>query len=236
MSPIGFEIERLHALRGIKAGLLHLKWLRDATRLEIAVCRHELALKAGFKPDQPRVPKGNPEGGQWSGDGSGNGSPRGDPKDGPPKEPEDRPQTSRERTTILKEVARRIVQTGEEVVAIARMGTWLLTYLPEMRSYNDPPKTLEELQRAASTPAAGYDIHHIVEQNKKGQFGTEAINSPENKMLVPRLKHRDITAWYQTKNPEYGGMSPRDYLEGKSWNVQRAVGLRALIDVGVLKP
>ena len=33
--------------------------------------RGGLAAKAGFRPDQPRVPKGNPDGGQWTDEGSG---------------------------------------------------------------------------------------------------------------------------------------------------------------------
>ena len=35
-----------------------LKWLRDRTRFEIAMRRHGLALKYGYNPAQPRVPKG----------------------------------------------------------------------------------------------------------------------------------------------------------------------------------
>jgi hypothetical protein len=31
------------------------------------------ALKAGFDPNQPRVPAGNPDGGQWTGTGGGSG-------------------------------------------------------------------------------------------------------------------------------------------------------------------
>jgi hypothetical protein len=44
--------------------------IRDA-QAEIAMLRHELALRRKFRPDQPRVPAGNPDGGQWtSEDGS----------------------------------------------------------------------------------------------------------------------------------------------------------------------
>ena len=194
MLPIGFEIERLRALRAIKAALLELKWLRTATLFEIAARRHRLALKAGFKPDQPRVPKGNREGGQWTGDGSGNGNPQGGPKDDPPKKSEDRPGTSRVRTTILKEAARRVLQTGEEIMAIAQMGLWLRAYLPEIAPYNDPPKSLEELQQAASAPAPGYDRHHLVErtQGAKEGYSLEEINGPDNVVLIPRIKHWDI--------------------------------------------
>jgi hypothetical protein len=38
------------------------------------------------------------------------------------------------------------------------------------------------------------------------------------------------------ENPTYDGLSPREYLNGRNWNVQRAVGLDALRKVGVLKP
>ena len=37
------------------------------------LARFALATKAGFKPDQPRVPAGNPDGGQWTGGGGGGG-------------------------------------------------------------------------------------------------------------------------------------------------------------------
>ena len=112
------DIERLRALRAIKAALLDLKWLRAATRFELAVCRHALALKAGYRPDQPRVPKGEDGAGQWVDEG-GSGSPGSNPNSDPPTEPEDRPPTSRARTAILKEVARRVLQTRDEAAAIA---------------------------------------------------------------------------------------------------------------------
>jgi len=35
------------------------------TMLDMAMLRLHLALKAGFRPDQPRAPAGNPDGGQW---------------------------------------------------------------------------------------------------------------------------------------------------------------------------
>jgi hypothetical protein len=95
---------------------------------------------------------------------------------------------------------------------------------------------LNELQQAASTPTRGYDKHHIVGQNQVDHFTKEKIDSPENLVLIPRLKHQEINGWYQKKNPQFGGESPRDYLNGRSWAVQRAVGLQALIDAGVLKP
>jgi len=47
--------------RALRGKILRLKWLVAATRFEIAMHRHALALKAGFNPDQPRD-----EHGRWT--------------------------------------------------------------------------------------------------------------------------------------------------------------------------
>ena len=124
----------------------------------------------------------------------------------------------------------------DTALALGKVSAWLQTYSAEVESYRDPPKSLEDLQQAASTPRPGYDVHHIVERNQEYKFSKEVIYSRENEVLVPRLKHQEINSWYQKKNPAYGGESPRDYLNGRSWDVQRAVGLEALREKGVLKP
>lgn len=138
----------------------------------------------------------------------------------------------------MKEIARRIVRTGETVATIAKVARWVQTYSAEIGTYNDPPRSLDELQSAVSTMAPGYDIHHIVEQTaaERAGFAREIIDHPDNLVRVPRLKHQEINAWYQTKNDEYGGVSPREYLEGRSWAVRRAVGLDALKQFKVLEP
>jgi hypothetical protein len=72
------ELSRALALRAIDSQLLRLKWLAAATRFEIAMVRHARALKANFNPDQPRVPRGQPEGGQWMDAESSSGRQRND--------------------------------------------------------------------------------------------------------------------------------------------------------------
>ena len=68
------ELSRALALRAIEGGLLRLKWLAAATRFELALLRHDRALKYGYDPDQARVPRGSADGGQWtSGEGGGRG-------------------------------------------------------------------------------------------------------------------------------------------------------------------
>ncbi len=46
--------------------LLRLRWLAAAARLQLAMRRHDRALKANFNPNQPRVAAGNPDGGRWT--------------------------------------------------------------------------------------------------------------------------------------------------------------------------
>lgn len=43
-------------------------------RYEFAAVRFQLALRAGFNPNQPRVGRGNPDGGQWTDGGGGGGA------------------------------------------------------------------------------------------------------------------------------------------------------------------
>lgn len=120
----------------------------------------------------------------------------------------------------------------------AELSAWMRTYAPQIESYRDPPRSLEELKHAVSTPGPGYDIHHIVEQTQAEAdgFTRDIIDGRDNLVRVPRLKHHEINAWYQTRNNNFGGLSPRKYLRGGNWDVRRAVGLEALRIHGVLKP
>jgi hypothetical protein len=115
---------------------------------------------------------------------------------------------------------------------------WLSQYLPLVYSYLDAPKVLEELQENALSPQAGYNIHHIVEQTPAAQdgFTWSIVNGPDNLVLIPTLKHWQINGWYSTPNDEFGGLSPRDYLRGKSWDERVRVGTMALVQYGVLEP
>jgi hypothetical protein len=107
-----------------------------------------------------------------------------------------------------------------------------------IKSANDPEKTLEELQRpVGSASQAGYHDHHIVNQHdgNRNLFGDGRIDSRENLVRIPVLKHIDISAWYSKGNRDFGGLSPRDYLRDKDWDEQMRVGLDLLRDRKVLK-
>ena len=83
----------------------------------------------------------------------------------------------------------------------------------------------------------GYQDHHIVGQHadNRAQFGDSLIDSPENLVRIPTLKHIDISAWYSTRNDGFDGLSPGDYLRGKDWDEQMRVGLDRLRESKVLK-
>jgi hypothetical protein len=192
-----------------------------------------------YNPNQPRVPAGNPDGGEWTSEGgASNAKPirlAGPvPPSDPPEVPKERPKTSQERNRIGRELGR----WGGPIGALLQALPWLREHAERVDAYNDPPKTLEELQQAASTPKRGYDIHHIVEQTpaEHDGFPRSKIDDPDNLVRIPTYKHWDITSWYGTRNKDFGGLAPRDYLRGKDWAERRRVGLDALIDHGVLKP
>ena len=153
----------------------------------------------------------------------------------PPTIPMERPSTASERNDVARAAARWFAQNRGHAIEGA---DWFLEYERSVQAYLDPPKTLPELRQAVSAPKPGYDIHHIVEKTSAEQdgFPPSMINSPENLALIPRFKHWEITSWYMTKNDDYNGLSPRDYLRGRDWDERTRVGLRALIRHGVLKP
>ncbi len=236
----GYALRRMAAQH--KSQVLRVLSERALARFDLAYARFFGEEKAGFDPGQPRVPAGNPDGGQWTGVG-GQGARQvrlaGEwPSNEPPEIPKERPRTAQERNRIVKDVVRRLGKGAAVFGAIVAAAHWLNEYRAEIVAYRDPPKSLDELRESAATPRAGYDRHHIVEQTPAAQDGypRHMIDAPENLVRIPRLKHREINGWYQTKSKDFGGMSPRDYLRGKTWAERTKIGIDALIDHGVLKP
>jgi hypothetical protein len=242
MDRTSYEDRRvMRALDVIRANILRLKWLAAAARFEIALRNHDRALKAGFRPDQLRVPTGNPGGGQWTHEG-GEGSDRSQEARVTlaalklPRAPNSRPPTTKEQNRIARELTR--WGPGALASAIAEGASWLKEFGPVYFASFDSPKTLEELQQAVSDPRPGYDIHHIVEWATAAEGGSEdrLINAPENLVRIPRWKHWQLNSWYEKPNDDYGGMTPRAYARGKSWKIRDLIGLKGLVSIGVLKP
>jgi len=125
----------------------------------------------------------------------------------------------------------------------AQIASWVHDYGPYIQASLDAPQSLEDLQSAAQGPARrGYDVHHIVEQasGRSGEIPTELIDSGENLVSIPILRHWELNSWYQTPDPAFidgdgNPTTPREYLNGKGYDERRRVGLMGLRTVGVLK-
>jgi hypothetical protein len=121
----------------------------------------------------------------------------------------------------------------------AEAAYWAYKAYPYIKSYFDPPKTLEELRQ---NEKPGYDDHHIVERWSKNDGIPESkIESPDNIVPIPKLKHWEINKWLDTPNEELKddnevALTPRQFLKGKSWEERYNFGLKVLRDFGVLKP
>ncbi len=212
---------------------------------------------------KPREDKGQPGAGSSGGE-TGNEPPAsagGDEAGGahPSMEyrlpiPAERPATATDRYAVVRQTARWLRQAAalgalyapeprvKAVLLVIEGTAWLAEYWPEIRSYYlDGSKSLAELQAAVDDRQPGYEDHHIVE----GQYGSRSdqsnalrfgdrLESRENMVRIPKWSHVDISAWYSRLNPQYG-MTPREFLRGKSWAEQYAVGLEKLRDFGVLK-
>jgi hypothetical protein len=174
----------------------------------------------------------------------GIGHNQGPPLDEPPKIPPKLPDSVQAINDFLKAAARYLSRFPKNPrAAIFSAALFAIKWLSDksiayIEAYLDPPKTWEELQRDALNPQPGYDIHHPVEQTPARQdgFPESEIDGPNNRLRIPTLKHWEINGWYGTRNDEYGGLSPREYLRGKSWEERLRVAKEALIKFGVLKP
>ncbi|MCX7306213.1 MAG: hypothetical protein NTV73_18045 [Hyphomicrobiales bacterium] len=96
--------------------------------IQLPVVRlQNLARKAGFRPDQPRVPAGNLDGGEWV-DEDGDADLiliGGDPED-ISKFPEKPPPTTRERNVWAIRVAKYLLETNVQFQT-ARVANWIVT-------------------------------------------------------------------------------------------------------------
>lgn len=175
----------------------------------------------------------------------GMGHNRGPALEEPPEIPRNRPSNSVDRTAFARAAAQWIgaaLGAGAAIPVAIFLGAlnnieWLQQYNSAIESYRDPPRTLKELQDGVGQGRPGYDDHHIIEQTAAQKWGLtrSEINDKSNVVSIPRLKHYQITGWYQKANPQFGGLSPRQYLSDKGLEERRAVGLRALELYKVLK-
>ena len=109
-----------------------LSWLLRASVVEAKHAELVHVLKAGFNPNQPRVPVGNPDGGHWTGDGgSGGGEAR--PTQNPSSDhltniPKERPESARVRHMLIRQVAKHVARLALEHMRF-RQGTRIFQIL-----------------------------------------------------------------------------------------------------------
>ena len=166
--------------------------------------------------------------------------------DPPPKVPARRPETTRQRNRVAKQVAYWAARSALRisggplgvVITLAEAAIWLHEMYPAIQSYQDPPKSLEDLQKAVASREKGYDVHHIVEEDaaRKAGFPEHWINGPDNLVRIPTLKHWQVTGWYMIPNGDFDGMTPREYLRDKDWIERQRVGYDALMRLRILAP
>jgi hypothetical protein len=93
----------------------------------------------------------------------------------------------------------------------------------------------------------GYDDHHLVQQNDRNiakpprdvhseKFGWNVINAPSDRVWIPRVKHRLITNWYNSKYPNDPlGRRRRELVSEMDYDAQYQDALTTLQMFGVLQ-
>jgi hypothetical protein len=95
-------------------------------------------------------------------------------------------------------------------------------------------KSFEDLKKFLGSSGEGNQWHHIVEQNpfNINKFGPEAIHNVDNMVPISGELNGKLNAFYQTKNPLTSGLSPREWLQGKTLQQNYDFGRVALEYVG----
>lgn len=93
---------------------------------------------------------------------------------------------------------------------------------------------MRQFKNAFGRAGDGLHWHHIVEQNKVGQFAAEQVHNTANLIRVDAATHAKITGRYNSKLPGTS-MTVRQWLSGQPWDVQYNYGLDVLREFGVIQ-
>jgi hypothetical protein len=127
-------------------------------------------------PKEPRLP------GPSSGEGGAVDLPPEDPLTVPSEPPAPVKARNRVVKKVVKWIATVLARRGPMPIRLfidaIRVVQWLEEHLPEIQSYFESPKRLEELKRLAVPGQKGYEIHNIVEKDSaaKEDFSCSQIN------------------------------------------------------------
>jgi hypothetical protein len=70
--------------------------------------------------------------------------------------------------------------------------------------------------------------HHIVEQCQAAQFGQRPVQSIENIVALPEKAHRELNAFYSSKQQIYHPNTVREWLRRQSFEAQYEFGMEQL--------
>lgn len=184
--------------------LVENRFAYQATALQVLLAAKSLgwlSRKANFHPDQPRVPRGDPDGGQWTDTGRGAGqgesarvirvSDDGNEPfyDGPDEDldesaiqevfriPHEHPGGMGETYAIIRPLAGAAARraqggmTPRQYLESIKAPEWVYRYQPHIEQHISGPKTLKELQAATKVRGLGTEKHHIVEKEAARREG-----------------------------------------------------------------
>jgi len=97
-------------------------------------------------------------------------------------------------------------------------------------------KSFDDFKDFMGSPGSGNQWHHIVEQREANlkRFGAEALHNTENVVPLGESLHRDLSAFYSSKQLEVTGsrtLTVRQWLGTQSYEAQREFGLRAIENI-----
>jgi hypothetical protein len=94
-------------------------------------------------------------------------------------------------------------------------------------------KSFSAFKRAMGSAGKGRHWHHIVEANRAGRFGAEAVHNAKNVVLLPSKIHNKISGYYSSKIPGLtGGKTVRQWLSSKSFEFQYKFGQKIIKNFG----
>jgi hypothetical protein len=92
------------------------------------------------------------------------------------------------------------------------------------RAFDSKSKLLSYLGKAPE----GMQWHHIVEQCQAAQFGQRPVQSIENIVALPEKAHRELNAFYSSKQQIYHPNTVREWLRRQSFEAQYEFGMEQL--------
>lgn len=78
--------------------------------------------------------------------------------------------------------------------------------------------------------------HHLVEQTSGNiaQFGPKAVHNTGNLVRVEAPVHRQVSAYYSSKQPFTNGATVRQWLSNQTFEAQQTFGREILTQFGAL--